>query len=117
MKIEKRTAASSDRRDETRCTYSYVRRFPILDSTLTNIADIGRESVHDVNKVRARCTKTNKEDRGRLVFLPDFALFSVDRLQCRGKYIPRHGLSIFSREDVSVLVLPATVTCGTLHAE
>lgn len=43
---------------ETRCTYAYVHCFSIL--TVTNIADIGRESVHDVNKVRVRRTKHDK---------------------------------------------------------
>lgn len=49
--------------------FPYVRCLPILDkNTLTNIADIGRESVHDINKIRARRTGTRTKTR-MLVFL------------------------------------------------
>lgn len=49
--------------------FPYVRCLPILDkNTLTNIADIGRESVHDINKIRARRTGTRTKTRV-LVFL------------------------------------------------
>lgn len=49
--------------------FPYVRCLPILDkNTLTNIADIGRESVHDINKIRARRTGTRTKTR-ILVFL------------------------------------------------
>lgn len=55
--------------------FPYVRCLPILDkNTLTNIADIGRESVHDINKIRARRTGTRTKTR-MLVFLRLFYFF------------------------------------------
>lgn len=56
--------------------FPYVRCLPILDkNTLTNIADIGRESVHDINKIRARRTGTRTKTR-MLVFLRLYFIFS-----------------------------------------
>lgn len=56
--------------------FPYVRCLPILDkNTLTNIADIGRESVHDINKIRARRTGTRTKTR-MLVFLRLCFIFS-----------------------------------------
>lgn len=42
------------------CKYVYHGRFSILAGVLTNIGDIRSESVHDINKIRARHTGTNK---------------------------------------------------------
>lgn len=63
--------------------FPYVRCLPILDkNTLTNIADIGRESVHDINKIRARRTGTRTKTRMlvflRLCFIFFFSFFSRD---------------------------------------
>lgn len=64
--------------------FPYVRCLPILDkNTLTNIADIGRESVHDINKIRARRTGTRIKTRMlvflRLCFISLFFSFSRSR--------------------------------------
>lgn len=62
--------------------FPYVRCLPILDkNTLTNIADIGRESVHDINKIRARRTGTRTKTRIlvflRLCFIFSFFFFGI----------------------------------------
>lgn len=74
--------------------------FSILDTPLTNIVDIGRESVHDVNKIRARRTKTNKDTAARI--FSSLLYFSWTDYNVE-QNIPRHGLSIFFCEPALIL--------------